>query len=67
MKAIKPSMCKTTGPLSICCCEGEKINEQQRNCHSYVLGKRGYCEYYRSSINACSNYDGYYSSDGQKE
>jgi hypothetical protein len=63
MKTVKPNMCKTDGPLTICRCDGGNIKEKERNCHTYVHGKRGYCEYYRSTLNACSNYDEYYSKE----
>ena len=61
MKIIKPSMCKSGGPLSLCDCPDKNIKEEQRKCLTYKEGKKGYCAYYRSSVGACSNYDGYFS------
>ena len=61
MKTIKPSICKSEGPLSLCDCSDLNKKEEQRKCLTYSIGKRGYCEYYRSSIGACSNYDGCFS------
>ena len=61
MKTPVPSICKSEGLLSLCDCTGENIKEEQRKCLAYSRGKEGYCEYYRSSIGACSNYDGYFS------
>ena len=61
MKTLKPSICKSDGPLSLCDCTDLNIKEEQRKCLTYSRGSRGYCEYYRSSIGACSNYDGGFS------
>jgi len=61
MKTLKPSICKSEGLLSLCDCTGENIKEEQEKCITFKQGKKGYCEYYRSSIGACSNYDGYFS------
>ena len=61
MKTLKPSMCKSEGPLSLCNCTDSNIKEKQKKCLAYSCGKKGYCEYYRFSIGACSNYDGFFS------
>jgi len=61
MKIPMPSMCKSDGLLSFCDCTDKSIKEEQKKCFTYRHGKKGYCEYYRSSIGACSNYDGYFS------
>ena len=61
MQIIKPSICKSEGPISLCDCPDRNIKEEQRKCIAYREGKKGYCAYYRSSIGACSNYDGYFS------
>ena len=61
MKTLKPSICKCDGPLSLCDCTDLNIKEEQRKCLTYSRGRRGYCEYYRSAIGACSNYDGGFS------
>ena len=61
MQILKPSICKSEGPLSFCDCPDKNIKEEQRKCLTYSRGKKGYCAYYRSSIGACSNYDGYFS------
>jgi hypothetical protein len=61
MKTIKPSMCTLEGPISLCDCSDKNFKEEQKKCLTYSRGKKGYCEYYRSLLGACSNYDGYFS------
>ena len=61
MKTLKPSICKSEGPLSLCDCPDKNIKEEQRKCLTYSRGKKGYCVHYRSLIGACSNYDGCFS------
>jgi hypothetical protein len=63
MRNQKPSLCKTEGPLSICDCMNgvANIKDEQKRCQAYELGKTGCCAYYRSSIRACLNFDGYFS------
>jgi hypothetical protein len=61
MKKMMPNMSKLKGPLTVCNCTDTNIRREQRKCIAYCEGKKGYCEYYRSSIGACANYDGYFS------
>ena len=63
MQNQKPNLCKTEGPLSICDCLNDTVNlkDVQKRCHAYESGKTGCCAYYRSTINACLNFDGYFS------
>ena len=58
----KPNLCKTEGPLSICDCMNDAVNfkDVQKRCLSYVPGKTGCCAYYRSSIRAYLNFDGFF-------
>ena len=61
MKTPSPNMCKSEGPLTMCKCTDANFTKEQRNCIGYSKGKKGYCTFYRFSIGACSNYDGYFS------
>jgi hypothetical protein len=61
MKTMMPNMIKSKGPLTVCNCTDTNIRNEQRKCIAYCEGKKGYCIYYRSSIAACANYDGYFS------
>jgi hypothetical protein len=62
MKNLVPNMSKSEGPLTVCNCTEKNIRREQRKCIVYGEGKKGYCTYYRSSIGACANYDGCFSS-----
>jgi hypothetical protein len=61
MKTLMPNMSKSSGPLTICNCDKINIRKEQKKCLAYREGKKGYCAYY-SSIGACANYDGCFSS-----
>ena len=61
MKTMMPNMSKSKGPLTVCNCTDTNVRREQRKCIAYCEGKKGYCAYYRSSIGACANYDGYFS------
>jgi hypothetical protein len=61
MKILVPNMSKSEGPLTLCNCTETNIIKEQRKCLTYREGKKGYCAYFRSSIGACGNYDGYFS------
>jgi hypothetical protein len=61
MMTIIPNMSKSDGPLTVCNCTDTNIKREQRKCIAYLEGKKGYCSYYRFSIGACANYDGYFS------
>ena len=61
MKTSKPSMCNSEGSLTVCDCTDADFKREQKKCLAFSKGKKGHCAYYRSSIGACSNYDGYYS------
>ena len=61
MKAMMPNMSKPEGPLTVCNCIDTNIRKEQIKCITYCEGKKGYCAYYRFSIGACTNYDGYFS------
>ena len=58
---LKPSMCKSEGPLTVCDCTDTGFRKEQKKCLTYTEGKKGHCVHYRSSIGACSNYDGHFS------
>jgi len=61
MNTLKPSMCISKGPLTVCHCTEANVKQEQRNCLAYSEKEKGYCTYYRFSIGACSNYDGCFS------
>ena len=61
MNTLVPNMVKSDGPLTVCDCTDKNIRREQRKCISYGEGKKGYCTFYRSSIGACTNYDGCFS------
>ena len=61
MNTLTPNMSKSEGLLTVCNCTDTNIRKQQRKCSTYRKGKKGYCTYYRSSVGACANYDGYFS------
>ncbi len=60
MKTLTPNMSKSEGLLTVCNCTDTNIRKEQRKCLTYREGKKGYCAYYRYSISACANYDGYF-------
>jgi hypothetical protein len=61
MKIVMPNMSKPEGPLTVCNCPDTNVRKEQKKCHAFCEGKKGYCAYYRTSIGACANYDGYFS------
>ena len=61
MSAEKPNLCESDGLLSRCVCADKDIKGEQKKCLAFKRGIKGYCSYYRSSIGACSNYDGCFS------
>ena len=56
-------MSKREGPLTVCKCPDTNVRKEQRKCITYCEGKEGYCVYYRTSIGACLNYDGHFSTE----